>query len=322
MKVDILFIDPASSKPYDHDSIENDVLGGTEQSTIRLAEGFASKGHRVAVIQRFNRPIVKSDNGVQYLPEYMGKSVRGRNTIFIRGCGRWENFKDTKLFLWLHDASKPDHNNMTKQVPDLIKYNVQAVAVSDWHIKNLLGISPGMPLVRVYSPVDETCYERPRATKVDHNQLVWMSSPHKGLKDALRVFKQLREIDRSMKLAVFNPGYYNEYLGEHENVVFIQDASRRVVKSVVSQSLCLFYPTQFEETFGLVAAEANALGTPIASYEIAALAESSVGPFARSEQYFIEQILEWKNGKRPMVSGQQRFRFNSIYPEWCKLLDL
>lgn len=322
MRTDILFIDCACQKPYDHNSIENDSLGGTEASTIRLAEGFASKGHKVTVVQRFDRDLVTSPNGCMYAPNYMSNKIQAKNTIFIRGCGYWEKFPDTKKFLWLHDATRLDHNNMNKWIDGIVKNKVQGIAVSDWHIKNIHSISPEMPLIRIYSPVDETCYTYPRPTKVDENQLVWMSSPHKGLKQALETFQKLRGIDPKFKLAVFNPGYHYEDLDTVENVMFIPEISKRILRSVVSQSLCLFYPTDFEETFGLVAAESNALGTPVASYSVAALAESSIGPFADSEDQLINQILEWKAGKRPVVIGQERFRFETVYQDWLKVLNL
>ncbi len=320
MKIDILFIDAACSKQYNYNSLEEDTIGGTESSTIRLAEGFGSKGLKVAIANRFNSSIEESPNQVQYIPIYMANKIHSKNTIFIRACGVWENFPESKKFLWLHDASKLDHNNMSTWVPNIIKHQVQGVAVSDWHIQNILSIAPGMPLKRIYSPVDEFCYRKPSA--YDHNQLVWLSSPHKGLKQALETFKKLRQKDPNFKLAVFNPGYYHEDMNLPENVVVLPEMSKKVLRSVVSKSLCIFYPTYFEETFGLVAAESNALGTPVASYKIAALAESSSGPFAESEDQLINQVLEWKAGKRPVVTGQERFRFETIYQDWLKVLDL
>lgn len=319
--VDILFIDAAASKPYDWNSLENDQLGGTEQSTIRLVEGLGSKGHSVAVIQKYDFPRRCSPNGVLYSgPQWVSK-YKPINVVWVRARGVWGTYPEARKFLWLHDACKPDHNNMSTWVPCIKENNVTPICVSNWHVQNVESIAPGMCAKMLYSPVDISCYAE-RASKVDANQLVWLSSPHKGLADALKVFRKLRKCNPSFKLAVFNPGYYSEDNGRHDNVVFIKGASKQTVRNVVKQSLCLFYPTRFEETFGLVAAESNALRTPVACYKIAALAESSVGPFAESEDQLINQILSWQAGNRPVVCGQDRFKFDEVYKQWRLLLNL
>ncbi len=319
MNCDILFIDASCSRPYTHETLEQDAIGGSEGSTIRLAEGFASKGLKVVVVQHFEVPYHESPNGVVYCGVYWANVVKPKNVIYVRAKGIWDRY-NAKRFLWLHDASKQDHNNMGTWVEGLVEHNVQSIAVSDWHVGNVSQFAPGIPIKRIYSPMDETCFQEP--TSYDKDQLVWLASPHKGLKEGLELFKELRLKEPRFKLAVFNPGYYQEDSGIHQNVVFLPKQPRKVLRSVVAHSLAFFYPTQFEETFGLVAAESNALGVPVATYGVAALAESSVGPFATDPNNLLNQVIEWREKGRPVIRGQDRFRFENIYPEWLKVLKL
>lgn len=320
MNIDILFIDAACSKPYDWETLENDSIGGSEGTTIRLAEGFASKGHSVLISQHFDFPLHSSPNGVQYGGPYWAKTVKPKNVIFIRCKGFWEKYPDSKKFLWLHDASEENHNNLSSWVPGMLQNQVESVAVSDWHVGNISKYAPGIPIRRIYSPMDETCFQP--LVDYDKNQLVWLASPHKGLKSALSTFNRLREKCPDFKLAVFNPGYYEEDVDSYQNVVILSKQKRKVLRNVISKSLAMFYPTEFEETFGMIAAECNALGVPVATYPIAALQESSLGPFADCEATLIKQILEWRDKGRPTLKGQERFRFENIYPEWKKLFNL
>ncbi len=319
MKIDILFIDPVAAMPYTFESLEG-AIGGSEAATIRLAEGFASKGHSVAVVEKYEMETYTSPNGVNYYKPYWANVLKPKNVIFLRCRGKWEMFPESNCFVWLHDACSETHNNPSNWVDSMIQHNVLAVCQSDWHKSNLLKTAPDLPVTRIYPPCDELCYQPAR--EYDKNQLVWLASPHKGLKDAIRVFQKIRQTAPEMKLAVFNPGYYEEDVGQYENVVFLPKKSKKVLRSVLAQSLCLFYPTQFEETFGCIAAEANALGVPLATYEVGALTESSIGPFMTSEDELIQKVLEWRNKGRPVVNGQDRFRFESIYPQWLKTLNL
>lgn len=320
MQIDVLFIDPACNKSYTWESHDTDGLGGTELTTIRLAEGFGSKGLKVVVAQHFNIPYLESPNKVGYCgPDWLS-TLKPKNVIVLRAQGRWDMLGNAKKFVWLHDASTPTVNHLTTWVPEILKHQVTGIAVSDWHVKNLLQYAPGFPLQRIYSPVDEGFYQPP--VDYDKNQLVWLASPHKGLKQGLEVFRELKRRQPEMKLVVFNPGYYTEPQGQHPGVAFLGSQPRSVVKSVLARSLCLFYPSVFEESFGMVAAEANALGVPVACYEIAGLAESSVGPFCKDAEDLVTRVLEYRNVQRPKVSGQERFRFQQIFQDWLKVLRL
>lgn len=299
-----------SNKPYNYDSLENDSLGGTEATTIRLSEGFATKGLKVGVITQHDGLPYTSPAGVHYLPPRWKSVVRPDTVIHLRSRRDLELFRTSKQIIWMHDAVGIEHNNVSNWHD--YTGDIQCVGVSDWHVKNILSQAPKLNVKRIYSPVDENCYSHPRVD-VDINQLVWMSSPHKGLHEALEKFNTLRSILPSLRLAVFNPGYFLATEKASPGVKYIQKANRSDMRLVIASSLALFYPTEFEETFGLVAAEAEALGTPCITNPVAALAESS------TTFYTVDDIQQLQ-ANRPVIYGQGKFKFDSIWPEWEKIL--
>lgn len=318
MRFEIIFWDPVASKPYTHNTFETEPLGGTEGATIRLAEGLAKTGRRVGVIQHFDFIPTKSPAGVHYLPARWLDMVRPDNIIHLRGVG-WlkQHHGKSQQFVWFHDLGQP----FLPQWDELFnQYPAQLITVSDWHRENLKANGLKHETKRIYCPIDDKCVTHPRPDKVDDYQLVWLSSPHKGLPDAISIFYKLRERDPKFKLAVFNPGYFNLEIDHSEGIRVVKNATREQLRTVTANSLCLFYPTQFQETYGSVAAEAEALGTPVATYKVAALAESvRMSPFCNSEDHLIETVLEWQRN-RPVVNVHPEFLLENVIPEWEKLL--
>tara|TARA_R110002096_G_scaffold235626_1_gene425956 strand:+ start:1060 stop:1392 length:333 start_codon:yes stop_codon:yes gene_type:complete len=94
--------------------------------------------------------------------------------------------------------------------------------------------------------------------------LFFCSSPHKGLNQVFRQFAALRERFPKLTHEVADPGYLAWDTGKIPDGVWLRGSlshDRRIGR--MRRALCLFYPQDsFAETFGLVIAEANAVGTP------------------------------------------------------------
>jgi glycosyltransferase involved in cell wall biosynthesis len=319
LKFDVLFVAPVGAKPYSHESLGMPGFGGVEMQTIQLAEAFALSGLRVGVAQR-SRINSISPNGVEYfgpIDAIVWSLVKAKNMIFVRSEGKWALFPDSRKFIWFHEACTKEMNTST-WVGGMIGNNITGICVSDWHRENIFEYAPLMPVKRIYPAVDEKFFGH--AITYSKNQIVWNASPHKGLNHAISIFEKIRALEPEMNLIVFNPGYFTETV-QNCNVEYWNNSDQDVMRDVISQSLCLFYPTDFKETFGMIAAEANAMGIPVASYKIAALAESSVGPFFENEDQIIKQILTWRECGRPKIQGQERFRMKNILPQWLEMLE-
>lgn len=331
MDFDIIFLDTTSAKYYDRQTLEKHALGGTEATVIRIAEGLGSlivdeEGNRlkVAVIQ----------SQVPYFPPTMGQFAffLHSNDIEKTSCKHYiqirRNLNPTlypaaRKYLWLHDVAGAEEATWHES---LVNNNITLLGVSRWHRKNIIEMSKYDKVKYIYNPVPDDIYLPVEAQpKYDPNLIVWLSSPHKGLGKALELFKEVRKGNSKMQFVIFNPGYFqvDEYkLSTEPGVSYYRPTACRSMWNIVAKSLCVFYPVQWDETFGLVAAEANALGTPIATFRRAALKEvvSSENQFADDDNGIVEKVLDWSKNGRPVVQGKEEFRFSNVLLDWVGLL--
>ncbi len=320
MICDIAFIDAQCAKAYSFDSIEKDSLGGTESTTIRVVEGSAKIGkHRIIVVQKRDFSPHESPNGVMYVPWSWLDVVKPKVVIHLRSRIYIDKFPYAKQYIWMHDAVSFGMNNIVDWATYCTPLNVNIISVSDWHTTNILSVAPELNVKRIYSPIEESFISYPQKGTYDRNQLVWMSSPHKGLDTALDMFQDLLKMNPDFKLIVFNPGYHKQAKIKYPRVAYLSETTRENIKSIVSQSLAVFFPTRYHETLGMFAMEANALGCPVACMNIAALAESVNNEYAKDEDGVIDLVASWYYQGRPSVTCPDKFRFENIYPQWAQV---
>ena len=131
-----------------------------------------------------------------------------------------------------------------------------------------------------------------------------------------------------MKLFLADPGYWTGPVPEiPPNVIRLGPLPPSEIHSHVSTALCVFYPQRsFAETFGLVFAEANALGTPVLAHPIGAAAEvlnaGGAGQIAdRTPTNILHTIREWRAGGRPDVCLHPDFFLSNVLGKWTELLE-
>jgi len=155
------------------------------------------------------------------------------------------------------------------------------------------------------------------------NKLIYYSSPNKGLTEALEIFAKLRERHTNLTLYIANPGYYDDYDGEAEGIVNLGRLSFPDVIKHVRSSYCVLLPSEVPETFGLIYAESNAVGTPVLTYDKGAAREVLSLPdlqVASDKDALIKKFNRWLKFGRPVISGQARFRASNIARVWKDLL--
>jgi glycosyltransferase involved in cell wall biosynthesis len=184
------------------------------------------------------------------------------------------------------------------------------------------GYSGSPPTQVIYNPIDDNL--KPDSTPYDKNQLCFISSPHKGLDYALDIFGHLQKLNPDFRLHVTNPGYFPDSGKKPPGVVLHGSVSRNEVATLLRTSLCLFYPNiVFPETFGLVLAEANAVGTPVLTHRMGAAAEVCDVPSTevidcRDPNEVIKQVMYWRDGARPTVRGKSQFRLARVIQAWVR----
>lgn len=314
MYFDVLFVDAVCYKAYETVTLDQEPLGGTEATVIRVAEGLAAKGYKVGVLQH-TRSQLSAGRHAFYLPWDMLPNVSAGVLVSLRGVAYLDQIPATKKISWQHDV--PTHN--VQQWPT---DNIVYVCVSKWHEAEFLRLQPKAITYYIYNPVPDNLFTA-NQTKYDKNRLMWTASPHKGLAEALDTFKELQKRMPDARLHVYNPGYFDTKQINQQGVILEGAQPARVVWLALMRSLCVFYPTDFKETFGLIAAEANALHTPIATMPVAALHEtvSTEKQLFTTRKELTEGVYQWYTTGRPIVEGQERFKTSRVIEQWIKLLE-
>jgi glycosyltransferase involved in cell wall biosynthesis len=328
----ILIYDLNTPFPYDHETLEKGTLGGTEATVVRVAEKLAETFH-VVVIQGKKTTHTTSPAGVQYVPYapfYLNMPWHAvivvrivETAITVRSIN-----PTVPIWLWAHDLLDI---RFLPYIHTFRKKNIGMIFVSDFLMQQLKSIAqvdpflPGLPeVVRIYNPIDDALVEDD--TPVDSTKLLFASSFQKGLYDTIRCFTRLREIHCDFKLFVTNPGYNKDETLPVEGVTLLGPLSHHENIQHMRSSLALFQLNHVHpETFGLVLAEANAVGTPILTHPLGAATEvlenkvQLINTFDKPA--VIERILEWRFKERPKVHLPNKFRLSEVIKDWLTLLN-
>ena len=323
----IAIVDPCSAAGYDLQDIDTGGLGGTEATVLRVASAIGAQ-FDMAHFQNGRTEKRLSPAG-RLWPLADLDPARDFDAVIV--LNRWKvalklrkRYPDTAIFLWLHIY--PGRHNRTMGTA-LKEANIPVICVSHTHARQLqafLGDQATPQLYVIYNPLDNDL--RPDATPRDPNRLLFASSPHKGLAQVFGQFAALRAHFPDLTLAVADPGYLRWETGPvPQGVVFLGALSHPALIRQMRRASCLFYPqTSFAETFGLVLAEANAVGTPVlvhrglgANDEIVADARQQVNGNDPGE--ICQRIDAWRR-LPPAVSGNPAFRLNRVARQWAQLL--
>lgn len=328
----ILFIDNVCSKAYDPTILAKEPLGGTEATVTRVAEGLSGLGHTCVVMQDKRTNSCVSDTGCIYsgmkdssLDAQWDAIIVLRSPYPLHYIRRRK--RDTKLFLWAHDLAGAW---LGERLDKVLSTQTKIVSVSEFHKINIveycksLNFTEGLRVTSIHNPIDNTL--APDATPIDKNKLVFFSSPHKGLPIALGMFNSLRRFNPDFKLYISNPGYMPDFdTKDMQNVINLGALSHSQCLEHVRSALCVLYPNFIvPETFGLVFAEANAVGTPVITHSHGAAREVLSDPWqltdCRSLRSVVDNVMMW-HAHRPTITPRTDFKLSNILPKWEALLN-
>jgi glycosyltransferase involved in cell wall biosynthesis len=348
-----LFFDPACQQPYDSRTLLQQALGGTEATVIRIADAlgaFVAQHNRTEAFGRYRAP--------ERMPEVTRVVINRDSRALPRVHSLYPN---ARIYLWLHDQLRPRSTRagwLASTAELLRELAVTVVCVSNSQRR---GVDAALRVMRVddvvrthtiYNPIDDGLM--PDGSAVDGDKLVFFSSPNKGLKYTLDAFRTLRRRMPSLRLVVGNPGYKIRKSVRIDGVEYLGPQPQARIHAEVRSALCTFFPNfVIPETFGLVFAESNAVGTPVLTHDCGAAAEvigdprqvlpvsvaqrvyetllTHVSPGWRAGpahaaaslglfDAYTERIEAWRSGERPQVAGDPRFRLATIAEQWRGLL--
>lgn len=328
MRKTILFIDDVCPKPYDDQTLATEALGGTEATVVRIASKLYSElPDSWVIIEQHNRELKRDEDNAVWAPKGYTKQadyvicLRDPKTAYEARL----RFPKAKVYLWCHDLS----GDALGIANDLLKATkTDLICVSDFHRSQTTdrlqsyGYKGEYRVHRIYNPIDDDLKpEEP--LDYDKNKLIWFSSPHKGLDYALQIFNNLLSFNPDFTLFVANPGYLPSPDTLPNKVVSLGALPHHEAIKHVRNSLCVFYPNiVFPETFGLVIAEANAVGTPVLTHDFGAASEVSDHPSevldCRDVKNVIDRAMAWHSGNRPYVVGPSKFKLTNVIQEWIR----
>lgn len=338
--MEILFYDAITPSAYDATTPEKQALGGTEATVIRIAQGL--KTHHTIYVAQHCRPTADNLNceGVNYISLETAHDLSPEVVILLRQYRKLEElaklFPKARRYLWLHNMPSRELYSVRET---LRQYQYQLIAVSQFHraaidrrlrgkwFQRLLSLpqtsdSSIIPIRVLYNPIDDLLQPNETPTKAD--QLLFMSSPQKGLPETLKLFEGVQKEFPEYQLVIANPGYSQMDLRLPQQARFLGALPHHQVLQHLRESFCVFYPQYVRvETFGLVYAEANAVGTPVLAHDSGAAREvlSDANQLVNGHKLssVLAKLNEWRQ-KRPQLQGRKEFRLSNVIKAWLELL--
>lgn len=325
----ILIVDQYCPRPYTTETLVTSPMGGTESTVARVTSKLNEMGQMVCVGQH-NRT---EDEGAFIPLDTAWTRHKWDRIILLRSTAMIEHAAQhaKKVYVWLHDLP---HRDLLTYRDAIVKHKPHFVCVSGWHktqTEELLRTqidSWDMPRMSfAYGAIDDDL--GPNGTKYDKNKLIFFSSPHKGLRQTLDHFANLVSFNPDFRLHISNPGYISDIIIEGDlssKIVNMGSLKKEDMMQQVRESLCVFYPNYvFPETFGLVFAESNAVGTPVISHPIGSAAEVLYHPYelvdCRNPKALIDRVMAWHRGDRPVVKANPEYRLTNVAKKWERILE-
>ena len=333
----ILFYDPVTPFAYEANSIKAQALGGTESTVIRIAEALAVH-HQVSVAQHCRKQDDLSSK-VSYLTLASAERLKPEVLILLRDYKKLallaEQFPKARRYLWLHNMPS---RQLYKEREAFKRYHFEIIAVSHFHqraiqkrlagncLQRLLNFYCApfkLPIHVLYNPIAD--HLKADGTAIKEQQLLFMSSPQKGLAETLKRFKEVREHYPEYELLIANPGYVKMTEALPPQAHFLGALPHEELLKILRESFCVFYPQcERVETFGLVYAEANAVGTPVLAHDSGAASEVLSTRDQVLDGHSLSAILaklaKWQT-QRPQLEGQAAFRLSKVTQDWLSLLN-
>ena len=259
--ITLRIIDPCAPRAYaDPDDMRG--LGGTEATVIRIATALCADID--VIVEQIARKTTDTVGGVRFQPMDLhraaGDVIVVINSWKVALLCRKHNPR-ARICVWQHVVPGRHNRAMAR---DLARAEIEIFCVSDTHAAMVDTFLAGQVRVTaIPNPVADDLH--PDATPRDPDLLLFASAPHKGLDQVAAAFAALRQTIPALRLELADPGYLAWDSGPiPDGVVALGTLSHPQVIAKMRQALCIFYPqTRFAETFGLVLAEANAVGCPV-----------------------------------------------------------
>lgn len=362
----VLFIDPTCPTPYTIKYLNNNPSGASELCLLQVARAIQKYSNSEIYFVQQDRKELASESKIKYYNQEFLTSTDNDNDIDAIVLQRdprtipylQKKYPNAKIVLFQHDFFEGGAlaTTGTKELENLKDSKIPIIALTNWHKENLIYNFKLRNLVMdhqikiiphfVVSDLRKMELKLFKNIKRDKNKLCFFSSSHKGLAHTIEAFKFLHRINRNFVLYIANPSYrqYEQYqidyiktLQNDEGLPIINlgGIARKEILKHLQESLCvLSVNAVYPETFGMIHAEANAMGTPNVLLDYGANREVVFNP-AKEIIYkspyssdpigyreIINRVQEYHNIAIPLTTLKPEFLIENVYPKWLNLLGL
>ena len=289
--MNIVFL-PVGCLPFSGNTLDERPLGGTETGVIRLAAALKSLGHQVTVLSDLTNPPLTSP---LYVPIHAAGFLKSIDVLI--GVRDWKSaFFDIpakKRFLWTGDAfDQPSTIGIgDKRIIDQLD---GLLCVSEWQQDTMCKVS-GFPITKTHvikNGIDPELFVGQRSN--NPKRLIYSSTPYRGLRYLLPIFKAVKEQVPDAELAIASG--YDVYAGSGEvplsqqkeleilkqsfsampGVTWLGNLTQKALACEMMKSGIYAYPNIFAETSCISVMEAKAAGIVPITTDLGAL-PSTVG---------------------------------------------
>ena len=249
----------------EHLSSENSKASGSEIMAINVASELTKLGYKCYIFGNFNFN-QKILDGIEYRNANDFISFAERNIIDWLVISRsFDNlyYPDTvkKVYLWVHDMLPYSSNDNLIFQTHKTKFK-KVLCLSNWH-KNLVSDELGIPLSNIHvtrNSIDIKRYIHTTPIVKQPLRFIYASAYYRGLTRLLKLFPRIKARFPSAELYIF----CNDLEIEQQNLIDTMDGvkySPRVSQNQIAieflKSDIWFYPTEFKETYCIIALEAQ-----------------------------------------------------------------
>jgi len=323
------------SFPFDGDTLRSAALGGVQGATVMLAEALAARGHRVSVATAGDA--WGESFGVRYQPldqpgEPAELLIANRvPALFARpAASAGGGAKGTRArALWLHGPAR--YLRKPRHLLPLLRYRPVPVFLGAYHA----GTRPwGLPLHSgpvIGHGIGEVFLTAPLAQAPPPPRAIFTSNPRRGLDWLVELWcARIRPAVPTAELHVFSGratygGLADAKLEqalaaavdrEAQGIYLRAPVAKEALAHELRQARVMLYRGDLGETFCFAAAEAQAMGVPLVTAGIGALAERLVDgvtgflrpepePFARAAIALLQDDALWLSQHQAAASGSR-----------------
>ena len=291
---------------FDGLSAQRGPLGGVESSVIALSEALAAKGHKVTVYNMCKVPLLH--NGVRWRP--LSENLPEKADLYIANRGdKLLNYipNAKKVIFWIHNPAK--YLLKWRYISKLWKRRPTIVFIGDAHASTFPTWVPNGGLKVIPYGLADVFYEGKRINPPPP-RAIFTSNPLRGLDWLLDrwVFEISPDV-KSAELHIYSGSMTYGKVGHEKSkemnivldrakrltqhgVIVREPISKKDLADEFSNTRCMLYRGDLNETFCLAIGEAQAMGVPCVVTDLGSMRERVIdgktGFIVKNEKCFSE----------------------------------